>query len=286
MAFDNIPRTHCFSLGDFHDFDSCIFRYYVNHHLQKKYQLAEGNVNQAIGTLLDLAIKKLHMAQSYKESPDSLLNLIDAARSDVENEVYLRGSNSFFGALPAFLTPEVIALAKNVFRDYLIKMDGKIKPVVPTKQMKKIKPFWSRLIQSEKAIKLWGGPDAIEMGSDGVPEVADYKYFENCEKGKSYLDMDLMPKMYFLLTADDLIESGFDKARFVARIWGEPNNNDFYEELDFAMVQNLEDFFKDKIERMLRNKELSFCEKEYCRACKSSEREEWVAELKVKGYID
>ncbi|MFA5932665.1 MAG: PD-(D/E)XK nuclease family protein [Microgenomates group bacterium] len=285
MSFgDKIDRIHSFSLGDFHDFDSCVFRFFVNHHLQKKYELAEGNESQAIGTLLDLAIKKVHMASAYNESPEYLVNLIKAARADIENEVYLRGGNSFFGCLPPLLTPEVISKAQEIFKDYLTQMKGQIKPFVPTFQMKKVKPFWSRVIQAEKPLKLWGGPDAIEMND--MPEVADYKYFENSERGKTYLDMDLMPKMYILLTADDLIDSGFNKARFIARIWREPGNNDFYEEFDFSQIKNLEDYFKDKMERILRTKELSFCEKEYCKACKSDFREEWTAELKVKGFID
>lgn len=283
---DNIDRVHSFSLGDFHDFDNCVFRFFVNHHLQKKYELAEGNPNQAIGSLLDLAIKKLHLAHAYNESPDYLINLIKAASTDIKNEVETRGKNSFFGALPPFLTPEIINCAQDVFKSYLISMKGEIKPAAPTFQMKKIKPFWQRIIESDQPLKLWGGPDAIELGMDGIPEVADYKYFENAEKSKTYLDMDLMPKLYILLTANDLIEAGFDSARFIARIWTEPGNNDFYEEFDFASINNLEDFFKDKMERILRTRELSFCEKDYCKACKNSNREEWTAELKVKGFIE
>lgn len=287
MSFgDNIDRIHSFSLGDFHDFDACVFRFFVNHHLQKKYELAEGNVNQAIGTLLDLAIKKVHLANGYQQEPEELINLIKAAETDIQNEFQMRGRNSFYGALPPLLTPEVIARAQDIFKDYLTSMKGKIKPAVVTYQMKKIKPFWQRIIKADKPLKLWGGPDALEMGSDGVPEVADYKYFENTERGKAYLDMDLMPKMYILLTANDLIEAGFDKARFIARFWTEAGNDDFYEEFDFEGIINLENFFKDKMERILRTKELSFCEKDYCKACKSEFRDEWSAELKVKGWID
>lgn len=283
---DNIDRIHSFSLGDFHDFDACVFRFFVNHHLQKKYELAEGNVNQAIGTLLDLGIKKVHQVNGYQQAPESLINLIKAAESDIQNEFQMRGRNSFYGALPPLLTPEVIIKAQDIFKSYLTSMKGKIRPAVPTYQMKKIKPFWQRIIQGEKLLKLWGGPDAIEMGEDGVPEVADYKYFENVERGKAYLDMDLMPKMYILLTANDLIEAGFESARFIARIWTEPGNNDFYEEFDFSTISNLEDYFKDKMLRILRTRTLSFCEKDYCKVCKSEFRDEWIAELQVKGFID
>lgn len=283
---DKIDRVHSFSLGDFHDFDACVFRFFVNHHLQKKYELAEGSPNQAIGSLLDLAIKKLHLAKAYNASPDYLINLIKAASVDIKNEVEIRGKNSFFGVVPPFLTPEVIVRAQDVFKSYLTTMKGKIKPVVPTIQMKRLKPFWERVISSEKSLKLWGGPDSIEMGTDEIPEVADYKYFEDAEKSKAYLDMDLMPKIYMLLTANDLMEAGFDRARFIVRIWTEPTKNDFYEEFDLTEAENLENFFKDKAERVLRTKELTFCEKDYCKACKSSNREEWIAELKVKGWID
>ncbi len=283
---DNIDRVHSFSLGDFHDFDACVFRFFVNHHLQKKYELAEGNTSQTIGSLLDLAIKKLHLGKAYNESADYLINLIPASSNDIKNEVLVRGTNSFFGVIPPFLTPEVITLAQTIFKNYLNDMKGKIKPVAPTKQMSKLKPFWERIISAEKPLKLWGGPDSIEIGTDGIPEVADYKYFEDAEKGKSYLDMDLMPKIYILLTANDLSEAGFHKARFIARIWTEPGNNDFYEEFDLTKVSNLENFFKDKAERILRTKELTFCEKDYCKVCNNPNREEWVAELKVKGWID
>lgn len=283
---DKIDRARCFSLGDFHDFDRCVFKFFVNHYLQKKYELAEGNESQAIGSLCDLAVKKLHLAHAYNEDPDYLINLIKSARSDIENEVYLKGRNSFYGALPPFLTPEVVVKAQQVFKDYLLAMKGKIKPAVPTYQMKKIKPFWERVIESEKTLKLWGGPDSIEMGADGVPEVVDYKYYANSDKSKAYMDMDLMPKIYILLTANDLIEAGFEKARFVTRIWTEPGNDDFYEEFDLSGIQNLENYFKDKMERILRTRELSFCEKDFCSVCKGVYREEWIAELKVKGFVD
>lgn len=283
---DKIDRIHSFSLGDFHDFDNCVFRFFVNHHLQKKYELAEGNQNLTIGSLLDLAIKKLHLAKAYNQPPGELLNLIKAAEVDIKYEVEMRGKNSFFGAIPPFLTPETIKKAQSVFKNYLEKLQGKIKPAVLTYQMRRTKPFWERIIEAEKPIKLWGGPDSIEMGTDGVPEVADYKYFEDSEKSKSYLDMDLMPKIYILLTANDISETGFDKARFVTRIWTEPENNDFYEEFNLNQANNLENFFKDKTERILRTKNLSFCEKEWCKPCKSDQREEWIAELKVKGFVD
>ncbi|MDO8638147.1 MAG: hypothetical protein Q7R43_01115, partial [Candidatus Daviesbacteria bacterium] len=211
------------------------------------------------------------------------------AEADIKYEVEMRGKNSFFGTIPPFLTEETIQKAQKVFKSYLEKLAGSIKPAVLTYQMRRIKPFWERIIEADPPtgeIKIWGGPDSIEMGSDGIPEVADYKYFEDSEKSKNYLDMDLMPKIYTLLTANDLIEAGFTKARFVTRIWTEPENNDFYEEFDLSQAKNLENFFKDKIERILRTKELSFCGKDWCKPCKSDQREEWIAELKVKGFIE
>ena len=60
VAFDDIPRINCFSLGDFHNFEKCFFGFLVKHHLQKRYEIEEGNVNQTIGTLLDLVIKIIY----------------------------------------------------------------------------------------------------------------------------------------------------------------------------------------------------------------------------------
>ncbi|MFH0937345.1 MAG: PD-(D/E)XK nuclease family protein [Candidatus Daviesbacteria bacterium] len=282
---DNIDRIHSFSLGDFHDFDNCVFRFFVNHHLGKKYELAEGNPIQTLGSLLDLAIKKLHQTKAYFQPPEYLQNLVKAAEVSMREDINFRGKNSFYGAQLEFLTPEVVEKAKEVFKTYCQKMKGKFKKLVITEISQKPKPFWERQIMGSQPLKIWGSPDALEMGEDQVPEIVDYKYFGDTEKGKSNLDMDLMPKVYTLLCASDLKKAGYFKARFKVRIWNEPENESFYEEFDLNKDLNLENFFRDKIERILRTDQLSFCEKDFCRVCKSPEREKWIKELQVKGWI-
>ena len=142
------------------------------------------------------------------------------------------------------------------------------------------------MITDEQPLKLWGGPDAIEMGEDNIPEIVDYKYFGDVEKGKANLDMDLMPKVYTLLCAKDLKQAGFDKARFRVGLWQEPDDESMYEEFDLEQAINLEDYFKDKIQRILRTSELSFCERDWCKVCKSEKRQEWITELQKKGWIN
>lgn len=285
MSFDDIPRLHSFSLGDFHDFDFCVFRFFVNHHLQKKYQLAESNPNQAIGSLLDLTIKKLHQTKAYNQPVEYLINLVKLAENDIRTDVNERGTNSFYGALIPFLTPEIIMRAQNVFKDYYQGIQGKFRPLVVTDTMKRLKPFWKYIIQTTPSpVQIWGGPDAIELGNDGVPEIVDYKYREK-EENQSKIDMDLMPKVYVLLCARELQELGYSKARFKVKFWSDPKNESFYEEFDLLNMANLGSFFKEKIDRILRTQELSFCGKDFCKVCKHPQREEWIKELELNGFI-
>lgn len=285
MAWDSIPRTHSFSLGDLHDFDRCVFKFFVNHHLQKKYELAEGNANQTIGSLLDLAIKKLHQNKMHNQPVEELLKLIEAARTDIKNEAEKRGKNSFFGPLPPFLTDEVVASAKQIFRNYHEAVGGKYKPMVPTYIMRKFKPFWTYVIQTTpQSVQLWGAPDVIELGEDRVPEIIDYKYRQN-PADQAKMDMDLMPKVYTLLCASELKEMGYAKARFKVKFWLSPKDESFYEEFDLSVMPNLEAFFKDKIDRILRTSELSFCEKDFCKVCKSPQRAQWITQIQVAGWL-
>ncbi|MCR4305659.1 MAG: PD-(D/E)XK nuclease family protein [Candidatus Daviesbacteria bacterium] len=285
MSWDNIPRTHSFSLGDFHDFDRCIFRFFVNHHLEKKYELAEGSPAQAIGSLLDLAIKKLHTAKAYNQPVEYLQNLIKAAELEMKDDVAKRGLRSFYGSQVQFLTPEVISKAKLIFKDYLQNLKGEVKKMVPTAILLKSKPFWKRIIKGNTQLQIWGGPDSIEMGEDGMPEVVDYKYLDKGDESTDYLDMDLMPKLYILLCAEDLLNSGYKKARFVVRLWHDPKNESFYEEFDLETALYLENFFKDKIERILRTDELYYCKKDYCKPCRAVQKEQWVKELQEREWI-
>ncbi len=283
MAWDNIPRTHCFSLGDLHDFDRCSFRFFVNHHLQKKYELAEGNLSQAIGCLLDLAIKKLHQVKAYDQPAEYLQNLIKAAEKDMREDIAKKGKASFYGAQLEFLTPEAVERASEIFKKYVQQIAGRFNKLLLTEITQKPKPFWQRIINSTQPLKLWGGPDAIEIGADGVPEVVDYKYYEDLERGKGNLDMDLMPKVYILLCAEDLQKSGFSKARFKVRFWEDPLNETYYEEFDLGNAQNLENYLKDKIDRILRTTEISFCERDYCKVCKHPQKAVWLKQLEAFG---
>lgn len=277
MAFDDIPRINCFSLGDFHDFDYCVFRFFVNHHLGKKYELAEGSVNQTVGSLLDLAVKKFHLSRSYGQPIEYLPNLIKAAEAEMREKVQKSPSPySFFSAQIPFLTPVVIGRANEIFKTYYQKIGGEFHKSLSDKT------FWSYVLQGEKPLKLWGGPDTVEQGVDGIPEVIDYKYHEDSEAGKGRMDMDLMPKLYILLASPELTSLGFGKARFKVKFWQDAKDESFYEEFEISNMPNLEAFFKDKTERILRTNELSFCEKEYCKACKSESKEEWIKQLRVQ----
>ena len=276
MAWDDIPRSHSFSLGDFHDFDSCVFKFFVNHNLNKKYELAEGSNNQTIGSLLDLAVKKLHLSKAYNQPPDYLVNLIKAAENEIREKVAKAGHFSFYGAQIPYLTEENISKAKEVFKNYLQNVKKVYQGLSTT-------TFWDYIIPGSTPIKIWGGPDAVEMGEDSIPEVIDYKYYEN---GTDRVDMDLMPKVYILLCSKELQKAGYSRARFKVKLWNEPENESFYEEFDLDTVPNLANFFQDKIERILRTKELSFCEKDYCKVCKSEKRQEWIKELQNQGWIE
>ncbi|MBI4040153.1 PD-(D/E)XK nuclease family protein [Candidatus Daviesbacteria bacterium] len=280
MAFNDIPRTRSFSLGDFHDFERCVFGFFVKHHLGKKYELEEGSQNMAIGSLLDLMIKKLHASSAYDQPLDYLQsNLLYAAEKEIREKVARAGKNSFYGALIPFLTNETLTLAQEVFTSYYQKRGGRFNHSITNKT------FWEWLLKDDQILKIWGGPDAIELADDGLPEIVDYKYFGDSEMGKNNLDMDLMPKIYTLLCASELTQAGYEKARFRVRLWQEPLDESLYEEFDLSKAKNLEDYFKDKILRILRTQELSFCEKPYCRVCNSSQRQTWIKRLKELGFI-
>lgn len=272
----NIPRTHCFSLSDFHDFDKCLFRFFVGHHLEKKYELAEGTPNQALGCLLDLAIKNIHRRKSYGVPFENIRPYISLAQLEMQAHFERNGEHSYYGQQVKFLTPELVDKARSVFEQYYKQLNGQVRPAVL------IKEFWERTLLGESLTKIWGGPDGVELGSDGMPEVVDYKYFEDLEKGKSYLDMDLMPKIYVYLAAEDLLGMGYLKARFVVRLWGDAKDSTMSEEFDLKAMSGVEEYLKEKIQKILGTLDFNFCEKPYCPACKSSQRDEWVSQCKLK----
>lgn len=280
MAFNDLDRIYCFSLGDFRSFEKCYFNFLVRHHLQKRYELEEGNKNQAIGNLLDLVIKIIHRSKAYTQPLDYILiTLFKAAENEIKDKVERSGDKSFYGATIPFLTEETVNLAKEVFKRYFKGRKGKINKALLDER------FWECILEGSQLFKLWGGPDALEMGDDGVAEIVDYKYFEDPQKGKEGLDMDLAPKLYTLLCCRELLKLGHKKARFRIRSWNDPLDESLYEEFDLETVANLKDFFKYKIKKILSVTELSFCGKPWCKACNSTQKEEWIKQLKLKKYL-
>lgn len=280
MAFGDVERLYCFSLGDFHNFERCYFDFLIKHHLQKRYELAEGNQNQAIGSLLDVVIKIIHRVKAYNQPLDYILNSIfKAAEQEIRSKAEHQTSKSFYSATVPFLTEETIQKAKEVFSRYYNLKKGKINKAVVGEK------FWECILEGDRLLKLWGGPDAIEMGDDGVVEIVDYKYFEDPKRGKENLDMDLAPKLYTLLCASELLKLGYKKARFRIISWTDPEDDSLYEEFDLETIDLLKDFFKHKIEKILSITELAFCEREYCKTCKSDQRDIWIKELKIKKFI-
>jgi len=278
VAFSDIPRIYCFSLGDFYNFERCYFGFLVKHHLQKKYELAEGSFNSTVGSLLDLAIKKLHLAKAYNQPLDYLLpSLFKAAEQDIREQADREGPHSFYGSTIKFLTPEAMQKAQQVFKNYYLKRKGKINRAILNKR------FWECILEGERVFKIWGGPDAIEQGDDGIPEIVDYKYFEDAQKGRDNLDMDLMPKLYTLLCSTELIKSGYKRVRFRVRSWTDPEDESLYEQFDLDNASLLKDFFRHKITKILSVAEISFCGKDYCKACNSEQKDEWIKQLKLKN---
>lgn len=276
MAFDDLPRIYCFSLGDFHNFEKCFFDFLVRHHLQKRYELEEGNKNQAIGNLLDLVIKIIHRTKAYNQSLDYILsNIFKAAENEIRQKVERAGPKSFYGATLPFLINENISEAKEVFKRYYQARKGKFNKSIINEK------FWECMLKGEKLVKIWGGPDALEMGEDGIVEIVDYKFRGGQIDNNSY-DMDLMPKVYTLLCAEELIKLGYNKVRVRIRLWHKPLEESLYEEFDLQVVANLKDFFRHKIGKILSVAEITFCEKPYCKACNSEQKEVWLKELKTQ----
>src|SRR5687767_743277 len=112
-----VPRYRCFSLGDFKEFDKCAFSFFVKHHLQKKYDLSEGSANQALGSLLDISIKKIHEQRLYDQPVEVLLNVVKASELEMRSKAK-SGKDSFYSAQIPFLTEELIIKAQQVLSAY------------------------------------------------------------------------------------------------------------------------------------------------------------------------
>ncbi len=279
---DGIDRKYSFSLTDFHDFDHCSFRFFVFHHfgLGKKYELAEGNYNMALGSLLDETLKLFHKTKSYGKPPEYILGLIKASCNKMINKVSSQSSPSFYSAIEPFLDEKLCQKALEIFTNYYQELNQKINESFADPG------FCEWIIEDEensKKYKLWGGPDALEMGKDDIPEVVDYKYRADSESGKENIDMELMPKMYILLCLNKLKSLNFKKARFRIRFWLDSKEDNFFEDFDLDQVQSLQEQFKQKILKILQTQEVSFCEKPFCKVCHSPRRSEFLRELVQKG---
>lgn len=278
---DGIPKINCYSLTDFHTFEFCPFKFFVTHHLDKKYELEEGSEQMALGSLLDQSIKLFHESKAYGCEADYLENLVHAASGRMKEKISGQKTPSFYSSIEQYLTEDLCQKATEIFKNYYYGKDKKIKTSIGNVGFCE----WIISTDDGRKFKLWGGPDAYEMGDDGIPEVVDYKSRENIEKGKDNMDMELMPKIYTLLASKFLINKGFKKARFVVRFWQDPKEDGFYEEFNLSAINGEEFLFRQKIERILSTTEITFCDKDFCKACKSEKRSEFALELKKHGLV-
>lgn len=275
MAWDSIPKLNSYSLTDLNDFSSCNFRFFVKHHLDKKYEIEEGSPQMALGVLLDQSIKIFHDTGSHGKPIEFIPLLVKDAEQEIRKQVASKPKPSFNSSVEPFLTPELVDQAIKTFQEYYEGIEGKIKPTLGPVE------FCKRIIKTNDGVlyKIWGGPDTFEMGDDGVPEIVDYKSRTDIEKGKANMDMDLMPKIYTLLCIDKMRQLGFKKVRFVVRFWQDPKENSFYEEFELDNLEKYDELFKQMIEKILNVKEYGFCNRKFCSACSSPKKEEYIVEL-------
>ena len=283
MAAGYIPTIRGYSLSDFHDYDTCVFKFLVKHDLQKKYEIGRGSPQMALGVLLDRAIKEIHRNRgkgSYKAPVERLVNAVKYAAGLIRKEEKASNKHpNFSTAVVEFFTDDVVAAAENTLKNYLTQIDNKFRPAIfDIDFCKKVLE-----IEGEKYV-LWGGPDTLEMGGDKMPEIIDYKSRQDIAKGKQNMDMDLMPKLYTLLLAEDLLKKGFKKARFKVVFWQDPKDESFVQEFDLKDLSKVEAVFKEKIKAILANKEISFCMMPFCEACNSEKSDEYVEMLEGMGY--
>jgi hypothetical protein len=281
MGYDYIPTIRGYSLSDFHDFDTCIFKFLVKHHLGKKYEIGKGSPQMALGVLLDKTIKVIHSygEKSYRATPERLVGAVRfSAKKIIVEEKQSPKHPNFNTATVEFLTEEVLIAAENALLNYLT-------------QIKTLKKSLGEITFLQKTVeidgekyKLWGGPDTLEIGDDGMPEIIDYKSRQDIAKGKQHMDMDLMPKMYTLLMTEELLNKGYKKARFKVKFWQDPLDESFAQDFDLESLVEVEDLFKEKIRKINQNKLIDFCLMQYCEACNSDKSDDYVAELEKMGY--
>lgn len=278
-----IPKINGYSITDFHDFEECKFRFFVRHHLDRKYEIATGSEQMALGVVLDRAIKEVHRNRhkgSYKADLARLVKSVKYAADLIKKEEKNNKKHPNFNtAVVQYITDSVVETAESIFSNFYTQIGGKLKPAIVDVDFCK----WYLKV-GEEEFMLWGGPDTIEMGLDGLPEVIDYKSRVNIVKGKDRMDMVLMPKMYMLLCAKLLQDLGYKKARFRVVFWQDPLEDTFCEEFELEKITDHEQIFIDKIATILAAKEFDYCAGQYCDACNHAKREEFMEELKKRGY--
>ncbi len=295
---DGIDKIHCYSLTDLHDFAECSFRFYVRHHLGKKYELDEGNTAIALGNLLDQSIKLFHESKAYGCEIGYLPNIVKRAEIKIKEYESSRYRPNFYTATAPFLTEDVYNQAVEIFQSYYRVIDSQVKPSLGAVG------FLEKVIKiGNQACKLWGGPDTLELGDDGVPEVVDYKSREalafnltgddrldsksreRAKRAKQQMDMDLMPKVYTLLAAKPLLKQGYSKARFIVRFWQDPLEDSLKQEFELGAMMGEEFLLMQKIEQILKNRQVSFCQGRFCSACNFDKKEVFIKQLEALGLI-
>lgn len=279
MSKDFIPKIRGYSLSDFHDYDSCIFKFLVKHDLDKKYEIGKGSPQMALGVLLDKTIKNIHKRPAYDYPLKRLLKGVRFSAEEIRREEQSKPQPNFNSATVEFLTEDVILAAEQVLQNYYGQIEGKFKSKIIDIG------FYQKLIEiNGEKFKLWGGPDTLEMGLDGMPEIIDYKSRQDIAKGKQNMDMDLMPKLYTLLLSEDLLQKGYKKARFRVVFWQDPKDESFARVFDLEDLSSVEELFKEKISKIISSKKITFCMLPFCEACNSEKADGYVEMLEGMGY--
>lgn len=280
MPYIRIPKLNSYSLTDFHDFDECLFRFFVRHHLDRKYEIGSGSPQMALGVVLDQSIKNIHRYKAYNHPVERIVKVVRySAKKIAEKEADNPRKPNFDSAVVPFLTEDVLIAAEQILKNYYHQIKGKFqRSVMEVDFCKKV------LDVDGVSFQLWGGPDTIEIGSDGMIEVIDYKSRTDITRGKQNMDMNLMPRIYTLLVADKLLHLGHEKARFVVKFWQDPAESGFTQEYDLKALTEHEDVFKDLIRKIIVTKQVTFCGRKFCDACNYENRSAFIQELHELGF--
>ena len=281
--YQKVEKIDCYSLTDFHDFDDCLFRFFVRHHLDRKYEISKGSPQLSLGVLLDKTIKVIHSFgdKSYNAPQKRLIGAVRySAKLIKESEAKNPKKPNFDTQTVKYLNEEIITAAESILANYLAGLKKGLQ-----KSLGDVGFCKKYLKINDKYYCLWGGPDTLEEGSDGIPEIIDYKSRMDINKGKKYMDMELMPKMYTLLVADELKRRGYKKARFKVKFWQDPREDGFAEEFNLEKLEDHEELFKEKIQKILKTIDAKFCITEFCDACNYEKKDDFATELTQKHGI-